>query len=413
MMAWRDGEAEDSDGRVVAARRIVEWVVDGPRAEEFRALMQAARRRGHATWREIGSVLREGEEDLDLLDQVFRFLESHGISVIDDGQDVSGPARRRMVDGNGGDGQSSDLLGGIPADDTVSLYFREMSQEPLLSRQQEVELAQRIERGITAQQKLASADVNHEQQEELWAHAQAGLQARDQLIRANTRLVISIAKRYRNQGVPFLDLIQEGNLGLIKAVEKFDYRRGNKFGTYATWWIRQCVARAVPTQGRTVRVPVSAMHRIRRVYGTSRRLEQRLGRRPTLEEIAEGLEMEPRRVLRTMENSYFPISLDRPVGEDGDSTIGDFVADEGIQAPELPVQEALLARRIEQALETLTPREARILRLRFGLQGGRHHTLREVGDMYGLSKERIRQIQHHALRRLRHPRRLRQLRDLV
>jgi RNA polymerase primary sigma factor len=213
--------------------------------------------------------------------------------------------------------------------------------------------------------------------------------------------------------MPFLDLIQEGNLGLLKAVEKFDYRRGNKFSTYATWWIRQSVSRAVPAQGRTIRIPVNMMRRIRRVYKTSALLEQELGRRPTTEEIAEELDMEPRRVRRAFRVSRYPSSLERPIGEDGDSVLGDFIADEGVGPPSEPAEQSLLAQRVEQVLETLTPREARILRLRFGLQDGRCYTLKEVGERFGLTRERIRQIQHHALRRLRHPRRSRPLRGYL
>jgi RNA polymerase primary sigma factor len=288
-----------------------------------------------------------------------------------------------------------------------------MRQEPLLSRQEEIELAQRIEQGRAAQQKLSVGDISDEKRAELDEQAQAGREARARLIRANTRLVISIANRYRGQGVPFLDLIQEGNLGLMKAVEKFDHRRGTKFGTYATWWIRQSVSRAVPTQGRTMPMSATVMQRIRRVYRTSGLLEQELGRRPTIGEIAEELVMAPRQVQCTIEASHTPISLEKPVGEGEDSVLGDFIADEHMDPPAVPAEQSLLAQRIERALETLTPREARILRLRFGLQDGHCYTLKEIGERFGLTKERIRQIQHHALQRLRHPRRSRLLRGYV
>jgi RNA polymerase primary sigma factor len=413
MMGWRSTQANGPDGRIAAVRRTVEWVVDGPRAEEFQKLLETARRKGHATWREIGEVLREGEEDIDVLDEIFSFLEAHGISVHDDEEDVQKAQSLQRTVGIGGTGRHKGLLSGIPAEDTVSLYFREMSQEPLLSRQEEIELAQRIEQGRTAQQRLSTGEVDDEEGIGLDGRVEAGLEARARLIRANTRLVISIAKKYRGHGIPFLDLIQEGNLGLMKAVEKFDYRRGNRFSTYATWWIRQSVSRAVPAQGRTMRIPTAVMQRIRRVYKTSGLLEQELGRRPTIEEIAEELDMAPRRVQRTIEASYYPISLEKPVGEDEDSVLGDFVANEHVDPPTVPAEQSLLARQIEQALETLTPREARILRLRFGLQDGHCYTLKEVGERFGLTKERIRQIQHHALQRLRHPRRFRLLRGYV
>jgi len=413
MMGWRSGHNIGPDGRIAAVRRTVEWIVDDPRAEQFRTLLQAAWRRGHATWREIGEVLREGEGDVDILDEVFNFLEAHGISVVDDEEDAPKARSQRRTVGTGRDGHDNGPLSGIPADDTVSLYFCEMRQEPLLSRQEEIELAQQIEQGKAAQQRLSTGGVDEEERIELGDRAQTGREARARLIWANTRLVVSIAKRYRGQGVPFLDLIQEGNLGLMKAVEKFDYRRGNKFSTYATWWIRQSVTRAVPAQGRTMRIPTAMMQRIRRVYKTSGLLEQELGRRPTPEEIAEELDMDPRRVRRTIEASYYPISLEKPLGEDEDSVLGDFVADELVDPPDVPAEQSLLAQQIEQALETLTPREARILRLRFGLHDGHCYTLKEVGEKFGLTRERIRQIQHHAMRRLRHPRRFRSLRGHV
>jgi RNA polymerase primary sigma factor len=410
MMGLRSTQADIPGGRVAAVRRTVEWDVDGPGAEEFQKLLETARRRGHATWREIGEVLREGEEDIDLLDEIFSFLEAHGISVYDDEEDARKAQSAQRTGEIGGSGYDDGPFSGIPADDTVSLYFREMSAEPLLTSEQEIELAQRIERGVAAEERLATGEIGDEERTGLDERAQAGLEARARLIRANTRLVVSIAKRYRGHGLPFLDLIQEGNLGLMKAVEKFDYRRGNRFGTYATWWIRQSVSRAVPAQGRTLRIPTAVMQCIRCVYKTSGLLEQELGRQPTSEEIAGELDMEPRRVQGTIRASRHPISLEKLVGEDENCQLGDFIADERTPSPTEVTKQEMLGEHLEQVLQTLTPREARILRLRFGLQDGRRYTLREVGDRYGLSKERIRQIQHHALRRLRHPSRSRLLR---
>jgi len=411
-MDWESRRGNSPDGQAAKVHRAAPWVVDDPGAEGFRKLLVTARRKGHATWREIDRVLREGEEDVDILDEIFSFLEAHGISVVDDEGAQRAPSVQKAKSAEG-TGRDDGLPSGIPTDDTISLYFCEMRQEPLLSRQEEIELAQCMERGRSAEKRLTTGDVSDEETIELEELAEAGLEARARLIRANTRLVISIAKRYRGQGVPFLDLIQEGNLGLLKAVEKFDYHRGNKFATYATWWIRQSVSRAVPAQGRTIRIPTTVMQRIRRVYRTSGLLEQELGRRPTIEEIAEELDMEPRRVRRAFRVSRYPRSLEEPIGEDGDSVLGDFVVDENMDPPTAPAEQDLLAQQIGQALETLTPREARILRLRFGLHDGHCYTLKEVGEKFGLTKERIRQIQHHALQRLRHPRRFRLLRGYV
>jgi RNA polymerase primary sigma factor len=237
--------------------------------------------------------------------------------------------------------------------------------------------------------------------------------ARRRLIRANTRLVISVAKRYVGQGVPFLDLVQEGNLGLMKAVDKFDYTRGYKFSTYATWWIRQAVSRAVSDQGRTIRLPVHIGDKLRLLHRASRELEQGQGRPASPEEIAGTLTVAPERVRRLLRLSRRPLSLEQPVGEEEETMLGSFIADEEAPPPPAMADNAILRERLEEILETLQPREARILRLRFGLQDGRNYTLEEVGQKFGLTRERIRQIEAHALNRLRHPSRSRQLRDFL
>ncbi len=303
-------------------------------------------------------------------------------------------------------------ISGMAFNDTVGLYLKEMARVPLLSTEEETSIAIRIENGTDARKKLAKSPRNaHAPQ---WqALIEDSAEARDHLVRANTRLVVSIAKKYMTRGVPFLDLIQEGNLGLMKAVEKFDYRRGFRFSTYATWWIRQTITRAIADQGRTIRVPVHMSDRIRRVYRAARDLEQEIGRKPTPEEIAKVLEMDARKVQWMLRVSWQPLSLEHPVGEDEDNELGNFIENESTPPPAEATHQIMLKQKLEELLSTLTPREARILRLRFGLQNGRTYTLEEVGQKFGLTRERIRQIEGRALRRLRHPRRSRQLRDYL
>jgi RNA polymerase primary sigma factor len=290
-----------------------------------------------------------------------------------------------------------------------------MARVPLLTTEQEVDLAKRIERGKQAEAEMAKRNGSTAAKRAitLQASVQDARGARDHLIKANTRLVVSIAKKYMARGVPFLDLIQEGNLGLMKAVEKFDYRRGFRFSTYATWWIRQTITRSIADQGRTIRVPVHMSDRIRRLYRVARELEQDLGRKPTPEEIAQRMELDPRKVQWMMRVSWRPLSLESPVGEEEDSELGSFVEDETTPTPTQSAYQNLLRDKIEEVLSSLSPREARILRLRFGLHNGRSYTLEEVGQKFGLTRERIRQIEGKALRRLRHPRRSRQLRDYL
>ncbi len=303
-------------------------------------------------------------------------------------------------------------LSGIVSNDTVGLYLKEMARVPLLKVEEEVMLATRIEAGINAQKKL-NKSLKGLALETVETSIQDGIEARDHLIKANTRLVVSIAKKYMTRGVPFLDLIQEGNLGLMKAVEKYDYRRGFRFSTYATWWIRQTITRAIADQGRTIRVPVHMSDRIRRVYRVARELEQEHGRKPSMEEIAVVMECEPRKIQWMLKVSWQPLSLEHPVGEDEDSELGNFIENESAPAPSEVTTSTMLKEKLEELLATLTPREARILRLRFGLLNGHSYTLEEVGQKFGLTRERIRQIEGRALRRLRHPRRSRQLRDYL
>jgi RNA polymerase primary sigma factor len=308
--------------------------------------------------------------------------------------------------------EDSPIIGELISSDTVGLYLKEMAKVPLLSTEEEITLAMRQESGLQAEKKLRKSPESPRATE--WRMLiEDGLNAREHIIKANTRLVVSIAKKYMNRGVPFLDLIQEGNLGLMKAVEKFDYRRGFRFSTYATWWIRQTITRAIADQGRTIRVPVHMSDRIRKLYRVMRELEQENGHKPTVEQIAEAMELEPRKVQWMLKVSWQPLSLEHPVGEDEDSELGNFIENDTLPTPAQSAYDNILHQKIEQMLATLTPREARILRLRFGLHNGRSYTLEEVGKKFGLTRERIRQIEGRALRRLRHPRRSRQLRDYL
>ncbi|HIQ01451.1 MAG TPA: RNA polymerase sigma factor RpoD [Anaerolineales bacterium] len=373
-------------------------------------LLEKAEVQGYLTTDDILEVLPEVEESLEQLEEIYILLHEVGVEVYDNRPEVEPelePVEEVVAD--------EDLydLGEISVDDTVGLYLKEMARVPLLSTEEEVRLARMVELGREARRLLADDGTDPVERSRLGALIEQGRAAREHLIKANTRLVVSIAKKYMGRGVPFLDLIQEGNLGLMKAVEKFDYHRGYRFSTYATWWIRQTITRAIADQGRTIRVPVHMSDRIRRLYKTARQLEQEQGRAPTPEEIAAEMDLEPRKVQWMLKVSWRPLSLEHPVGEEEDSELGSFIEDESTPTPPQSTYQNLLAEKIEEVLATLSPREARILRLRFGLVNGRSYTLEEVGQKFGLTRERIRQIEGKALRRLRHPRRSRQLRDYL
>lgn len=385
-------------------------------SELMHTLLEKADSQGFLTTDDILEVLPDADEAMDQLEDVFLHLNAAGVEVFGDKPGDLDPDK---LGDNGFEDDDEDDdsfdLSGVSSDDTVGLYLKEMARVPLLSNEEEVDLAMRLEAGNEARAELVrlAGDVSEELRRELEAAIEDGKAARDHLIKANTRLVVSIAKKYMGRGVHFLDLIQEGNLGLMKAVEKFDYTRGYRFSTYATWWIRQTITRAIADQGRTIRVPVHMSDRIRRLYKTARQLEQENGRKPTPEEIAERMDLDPRKVQWMLKVSWRPMSLERPVGEEEDSELGSFIEDLTTPTPTQSAYQNLLREKVEEVLGTLTAREARILRLRFGLQNGRSYTLEEVGQKFGLTRERIRQIEGKALRRLRHPRRSRQLRDFT
>ena len=302
--------------------------------------------------------------------------------------------------------------------DPVRMYLKEIGKVPLLTAAEEIDLAMKIEAGVAATAELDKAEeegieLERRERRRLSRIEQVGLDAKQQLIEANLRLVVSIAKRYVGRGMLFLDLIQEGNLGLIRAVEKFDYHKGFKFSTYATWWIRQAITRAIADQARTIRIPVHMVETINKLIRVSRQLLQQLGREPLPEEIAKEMDIDVNRVREIMKIAQEPVSLETPIGEEEDSNLGDFIEDQDAPAPADAASFMLLKEQLEEVLDTLTPREEKVLRLRFGLDDGRARTLEEVGQNFGVTRERIRQIEAKALRKLRHPSRSRKLKDFL
>ena len=321
-------------------------------------------------------------------------------------------------DKQNGEGEALFLpdINAVSAVDLVGLYFRQMAQEPLLTADEEFELARRIEAGKAAREALPSSpNLRPRQRAELESTIREAQAAREHLARANTRLVVSVAKRYVGYGLPLADLIQEGNLGLMRAVDRYDYTRGNRFSTYATWWIRQGITRGLAQKTRTIRIPLHMTERIRLLYKTAGRLEQEMGQYPTPEEIAARMELSPECVRSMLEYSRYPIALEQPVGDEGDSEVGDFIEDTDTLEPSDAVDQCLLPEAIETVLAELTPRQGHILRWRFGLGSaqGEQLVLEEIGDKFGLSRERIRQLEKLALATLRHPRLADRLRDYL
>lgn len=359
-----------------------------PNIEGIKELIARGKRKGAISYREIMDALEQVELTTDQIDEVYEALANHGIEIIPDAseetvedQDGFHPELEEEVE------IDLSIPEGIALDDPVRMYLKEIGRVPLLSATEEIDLARKVESG----------DEN----------------AKRRLAEANLRLVVSIAKRYVGRGMLFLDLIQEGNLGLIKAVEKFDYRKGYKFSTYATWWIRQAITRAIADQARTIRIPVHMVETINKLIRISRQLLQSLGREPTAEEIADEMEMSPERVREIIKIAQEPVSLETPIGEEEDSHLGDFIEDQDAPAPAEAASFRLLKEQLEDVLNTLTPREEKVLRLRFGLDDGRARTLEEVGQIFNVTRERIRQIEAKALRKLRHPSRSKKLKDFL
>ncbi len=374
-------------------------------------LITKGKEQGYLTQDDILSVFPEAESNLEQLEELYIVLFDEGIPVVESDR---APRAAEAEEAEITPAQKEDLdLSAIGIDDTVSLYLKEISRIPLLTAAQEVEYARGMEIGKRARYRLNKNHLAMTERARLEQKVRLGELSRQKLIKANFRLVVSIAKKYIGRGVSFLDLIQEGNIGLIRAVEKFDYHRGYKFSTYATWWIRQAITRAIADQGRTIRVPVHMCERINKLTRVSRQLVQELGREPTSDEIAKELNTTPRKVERIIKISQRPLSLEMPVGEEQDSHLGDFIPDEMTLGPTDAASHQLLREQMEDILTSLSPREGRVLQLRFGLKDGKSHTLEEVGKKFGVTRERIRQIEAKALRKLRHPSRSRKLRDYL
>jgi RNA polymerase primary sigma factor len=378
-------------------------------------LVELGREKGFVTVDDILALFPDAERDIDQLEEAYAALLAAGINYVDAVSEPGAAVDDDAGDEDGAEEEADDeaVLSSLDADDTVGLYLKEVGRVPLLTAEQEVSLAKRIERGRRAREVMAGSAVSAKRRRELQLHIEDGWAAREHLITANSRLVISVAKKYMGRGVPFLDLIQEGNIGLIRAAKKFDYRRGHKFSTYATWWIRQAVTRAIADQGRTIRVPVHMGDQINKLLRISHQLTQRLGRDPSTDELADALTVTPKKVENMIQVARRPLSLETPTDEEEDSVLGDFIEDEESPAPAETVTQSLLREHLQEVLNTLPPREVRILQLRYGLLDGQSYTLEEVGRKMGVTRERVRQIEAQALSRLRHPSHRRRLSDYL
>ena len=382
-------------------------------------LIELGHQKAYVTINDILHFFPEAEQDVSQLEEAFAALMSAGIPYLEDDDLSSEPTEDELTSDEVKEIAEealeiqADDLKHIDTDDTIGLYLKEVSRVPLLTAEEEVDLSQRIERGRMAREELADGKVSSKRHIELRMLIEDGWSAREHLVTANSRLVISVAKKYMGRGVPFLDLIQEGNIGLIRATKKFDYRRGHKFSTYATWWIRQAVTRAIADQGRTIRVPVHMGDQINKLLRTQHQLTQKLGRDPSIEELAIALDVLPKKVENMIQVSRRPLSLETPTDNEDDSVLGDFIEDNEIPAPDETATYNLLREHLEMVMDSLPPREVRILQLRYGLLDGQAYTLEEVGRKMGVTRERVRQIEAQALSRLRHPTVKRKLRDYL
>jgi RNA polymerase primary sigma factor len=371
------------------------------------SLIELGREKGYVTLDDISTVLPESERSISQLEEIFAALLSASITYIEDDK-VTEPIEEDF-DSEDDDSEKEihlepeDYLANVETKDTVGLYLKEAGRVPLLTPDEEVEITKRMEQGLIAREKLTKNKLTIQERLDLQALIEDGWAAREHLIRANARLVISVAKKYMGRGVPFLDLIQEGNIGLMRAAKKFDHTRGYKFSTYATWWIRQAVTRAIADQGRTIRIPVHMGDQVSRMLRTQHQLKQKLSREPSIEELAIELDVPQKKVEEMIKLARYPLSLQMPIGDEDDDTLGDFIEDDNIPTPDTTAANNLLHEHLESVLDMLPPREARILQLRYGLTDGQYLTLNEVGRKMGVTRERVRQIEAQALRRLRTP----------
>ena len=408
-------------------------VMDEAAKEKFQQKLKdllalAKKKKNMLEYQEISDFFADMQLEAEQFDKILDFLEANNIDVLRITDDDSDDEILLDVDDEDEiEVEKIDLSvpDGVSIEDPVRMYLKEIGKVPLLSAEEEIELAKNMEAGAVAKEKIAilkSREENATEEElaeikeeikNLQKDLDAGDEAKKRLAEANLRLVVSIAKRYVGRGMLFLDLIQEGNLGLIKAVEKFDYRKGYKFSTYATWWIRQAITRAIADQARTIRIPVHMVETINKLIRVSRQLLQELGREPSPEEIAAEMNMPVERVREILKISQEPVSLEKPIGEEEDSHLGDFIQDDNVPVPADAAAFTLLKEQLEEVLGTLTEREQKVLTLRFGLEDGRARTLEEVGKEFNVTRERIRQIEAKALRKLRHPSRSRKLKDYL
>jgi len=385
-------------------------------AKEY--LLSLAHDLGHITLDDVLAAYPNAENNLDQLEDVFEQLLEAGIVIdgLESGESKEEEESPEPIEPDVQDEEDYDdsaFFEAVEADDTIGLYLKEIGRVDLLTAGEEVALAMRMEQGQMAAKELNKNGIDGEERRELEALVADGWAAREHLISANSRLVISVAKKYIGRGVPFLDLIQEGNIGLIRAAKKFDYHRGHKFSTYATWWIRQAVTRAIADQGRTIRVPVHMGDQINKLIRTSHKLTQDLGREPTVQELADALEVPLRKAEQMIKVARRPLSLETPTDDEADSVLGDFVEDVESPEPVEMVTSRMLRDQLNYILSSLPPREVRILQMRYGLVDGETYTLEEVGKKLGVTRERVRQIEAQALSRLRHPTHSRKLREFL